>query len=91
VSTSFSVKSRSGSFYRKMVRNLNFKKKTGRATFNEQSLRQIIDIASRKDLGLIFEAYYNFLGHYTVISNTTVDALVNKAISLGNINRTVRE
>ena len=54
MSTSFSVKSRSGSFYRKMVRNLNFKKKTGRAIFNEQSLRQIIDIASRKDLGLIF-------------------------------------
>jgi hypothetical protein len=85
VSGSFSIRSNSGAFYRKMVRNLNFKKKTGRAIFHEQSLRQIIDTATRKDLNLIFEAYYNFLGHYTLVSNTTVDALVKKAISLGNI------
>jgi len=30
---------------------------------------------------LTFEAYYNFLGHFTVISSTTVDKMLNKAMN----------
>ena len=45
----------------------------------------IIHSATRKDVELIFEAYYNYLGHYTPIENKTVDALLNKTASLAKI------
>ena len=32
----------------------------------------------------MFEAYYNYLGHFTQIPNKVVDELVFKAIALGN-------
>lgn len=34
----------------------------------------------------MYEAYYNFLGHFTEISQKTVDALVDKTITLGSLN-----
>jgi len=69
--------------YRKVIRGLTIKKKTERANFNEQSLVHIINIATRKDINLMYEAYYNYLGHYTPISNKTVDSLICKTASLG--------
>lgn len=30
---------------------------------------------------MLFEAYYNYLGHFTVISNSTVDKMLLKVLS----------
>ncbi len=52
---------------------------------------QMIQTATREDIRLIHEAYFNFVGHFTPISNTVVDALVSKTISLASMRRKVEE
>lgn len=69
--------------YRKTIRGLTVKKKTERANFNEQSLVHIINLATKKDIQLMYEAYYNYLGHFTPVSNKTVDSLITKTVNLG--------
>lgn len=54
--------------------------KTERGKFNEQSLKIIMKRAKPNDIKLLFEAYFNYLGHFTYISNTVVDDLIVKAL-----------
>jgi hypothetical protein len=35
------------------------------------------------DVPLLFEAYYNYLGHFTLMKNSTVDKMLQKAMSIG--------
>lgn len=32
----------------------------------------------------MYEAYYNYMGHFTIIPNKVVDLLVDKSITIGN-------
>lgn len=54
--------------------------KTERGKFNEQSLKIIMKRAKPNDIKLLFEAYFNYLGHFTYVSNTVVDDLIMKAL-----------
>ena len=39
----------------------------------------------------MFEAYYNYMGHFTIIPNKVVDSLVIKALIIGNQTEHVME
>lgn len=55
--------------------------------FNDEAFKKIVNIAGPKDLNLIFECYYNYVGHHTILTNRVVDILLNKAINLGTENQ----
>lgn len=72
---------RASSFYRNSIRRININDK-GRGKFTEHHLLRLIKLTERAEQEpLLFEAYYNYLGHFTLISSTTVDKMLLKALS----------
>lgn len=57
---------------------------TQKAKFNDESLLLMINGAQKKDINIIHEAYFNYLGHNTLILNKTVDALLARTIMLAS-------
>lgn len=54
----------------------------GRGKFTEHHLLRLIKLTEKVEQEpLLFEAYYNYLGHFTMISSTTVDKMLLKALS----------
>lgn len=72
--------SNAAAFYRSSIGKVNMRGKTERGKFNEQSLKIIMKRAKPNDIKLLFEAYFNYLGHFTYVSNTVVDDLIMKAL-----------
>lgn len=83
--------SNAAAFYRSSIGKVNMRGKTERGKFNEQSLKIIMKRAKPNDVNLLFEAYFNYLGHFTKISNTCVDELVFKSLELVNSNEDALE
>ena len=72
---------RAAIFYRNAVRRINIDSK-GRGKFTESHLLRMIKLTQNvKQTPMLFEAYYNLLGHFTVMSNSTVDKLMLKVLS----------
>ena len=68
-------------FYRSSIRRININDK-GRGKFTQHHLIRLTKITQKSDqLPLLFEGYYNYLGHFTVISNKVVDRMLHKALS----------
>lgn len=57
---------------------------TQKAKFNDESLLILINGSQKKDINIIHEAYFNYLGHNTPILNKTVDTLVTRTILLAS-------
>jgi len=75
---------RAANFYRNSVRRININDK-GRGKFTEHHLVRLIKLTEHLDqTQLLFEAYYNYLGHFTVISNSTVDKMLLKVLTFPN-------
>lgn len=67
---------RAANFYRKSIRRININDK-GRGKFTQHHLLRLIKLTEKiEQVPLLFEAYYNYLGHFTVISNSTVDKML---------------
>lgn len=63
------------------MRKININDK-GRGKFTEHHLLRLIKLTENvTQAPLLFEAYYNYLGHYTVISSTTVDKMLDKVLA----------
>ena len=73
------------SFYRKSIRKVNIRQKTGRGTFNEHTLIRMMKISQPTDMEVLFEAFYNYMGHFTIYSNRTVDSFVHKILHLSKL------
>ena len=58
------------------------KASSGRGVFTDFALKRVVSLANASDLQIMFEAYYNYLGHFTIMSNSVVDELLLKTISL---------
>lgn len=72
---------RAANFYRNSIRRININDK-GRGKFTEHHLLRLIKLTEGVEQEpLLFEAYYNYLGHFTIISSTTVDKMLLKALS----------
>lgn len=72
---------RAANFYRNSIRRININDK-GRGKFTQHHLLRLTKLTEKPEqVPLLFEAYYNYLGHFTVISNTTVDRMLQKAMS----------
>lgn len=70
-----------GTFYRNSIRRINVNDK-GRGKFTEHHLIKLTKLTENEhQLPLLFEGYYNFVGHFTVITNKTVDKMLIKAMS----------
>ena len=59
-------------------------KKTGRGTFKEDTLIRM-NISQPNDMEVLFEAFYNYTGHFTKYSNRTVDSFVHKSLHLSKL------
>lgn len=79
---SFMDRSRAKTFYRKTIQNVNIKKANDRGIFTEQVLQRLIKLAKPEDITLMFEAYYNYVGHFTIFSNKVTDSFVLKMMAL---------
>lgn len=67
---------RAANFYRKSIRRININDK-GRGKFTQHHLIRLIKLTDKiEQVPLLFEAYYNYLGHFTVINNSTVDKML---------------
>lgn len=71
---------RAANFYRNSVRKINIDGQ-GRGKFTEHALLRLVKLTeSSQQVSLLFEAYYNYLGHHTVISSSTVDKMLSKVM-----------
>lgn len=74
--------SRAGGFYRNSIRKINVGD-NGKGKFTEHHLIRLIKLTEQaSDVPLLFEAYYNYLGHFTLMKNSTVDKMLHKAMSI---------
>lgn len=72
---------RAENFYRNSIRRININDK-GKGKFTEHHLIRLSKLTEKvSQLPLLFEGYYNYLGHFTVISSRTVDKMLEKALS----------
>lgn len=72
---------RASTFYRNSIRRININNK-GRGKFTEHHLLRLAKLVDNEaQLPLLFEGYYNYLGHFTVISCSTVDKMMEKILS----------
>lgn len=79
------------SFYQKTIRRVNLVERTGRGRFSEHTLIRMMKLAQPEDLELLFEAFYNYMGHFTVYSNKTVDSFVHKVLHLAKLDPSLNE
>jgi hypothetical protein len=78
---------RASNFYRNSIRRININEK-GRGKFTEHHLLRLIKLTERVEQEpLLFEAYYNYIGHFTMISSTTVDKMLLKSMSFEGCSR----
>lgn len=71
-------------YYRNTIRRVNIRS-NGRGKFTPYFLQKIINMSSTEEHAkIMYEAYYNYLGHFTLIPNAVVDELVFKSITIGN-------
>lgn len=71
---------KSANFYRNSIRRINVDKE-GRGKFTEYHLARLTKLTERSSqVPLLFEAYYNYLGHFTVISSKVVDGMLQKVM-----------
>ena len=68
-------------FYAKTMRRANTKANE-KGVFTEHALLKLISLSTPSDSKLLYEAYYNYLGHFTLITNLTVDKLIARQIAL---------
>lgn len=72
---------RAANFYRNSIRRVNVNDK-GKGKFTQHHLIRLIKLTDRVEQEpLLYEAYYNYLGHFTVIDSLTVDKMIEKAMS----------
>ena len=69
-------------YYRTTISKINTRSSSGKGIFHEDILQRLAKKANRHDIPLLFEAYYNFLGHFTIISNKTMDHFILTIIQL---------
>jgi hypothetical protein len=68
-------------FYRNSIRKININDK-GRGKFTEHHLIRLTKLTQKpSQLPLLFEGYYNYLGHLTPISSKVVDRMLMRALS----------
>ena len=72
---------RAATFYRNSIRKINVNDK-GRGKFTQHHLLKLVKLTEKVEQEpLLYEAYYNYLGHFTVIDSTSVDKMLEKAMS----------
>ena len=69
-------------FYRTTISKINTRSSSGKGIFHEDILQRLAKKANQHDIPLLFEAYYNFVGHFTKISNKTMDNFILTIINL---------
>lgn len=69
-------------FYRNSIRRININSK-GRGKFTQHNLLRLIKLVeSSQQQQLLLEAYYNYIGHFTLMDSSTVDKMLTKIMSL---------
>lgn len=73
--------SRNAIFYRTSIRRINIDSK-GRGKFTQHHLLKLTALTKKPEQqALLFEAYYNYLGHFTIIDSKVVDKMLARVMS----------
>ena len=73
---------RATTFYRNSIRRVNVNTR-GRGKFTQHNLLRLTKLVeSSEQQELLLEAYYNYIGHFTLIDSRTVDKMLSKIMGL---------
>lgn len=71
-------------FYRNLLRNTRVRLTNGMGRFDVSHMNSMIKLTrSSEDAKLLLEAYYNLLGNFTKLNNTTTDRMILRYLNVG--------